>query len=152
MAPIECDRRVTIFQQLHAIEDVHRYHACRIFGADGIRSGIAHHNMHIVIVVVAKRLGQHAALCFFDFAKKIIWIRRSIYSLIHFLVAAVLNGQGVVPNGLFKFIRQGRVALPESLGWSILRRVNNRWIGRKVIEIEMIQWRTKEIWKKEKIW
>lgn len=66
MTAIEHGREIAIFQQLHAGADVHSSRVGRTFRVDSKGKVHSHHAAHIVVIIVAERLGQLTAVRFID--------------------------------------------------------------------------------------
>lgn len=62
-----------LFRQLGAVKVVHNISICRNFEVGGKGKVYRNHAAHIVVLMVAKRLNQGAAVWFVDDALTTIW-------------------------------------------------------------------------------
>lgn len=68
MTAVENYHAIAVFQQLCAVDGVYSSGVCGTFQFDARRKVQRHHATHIVLVVIAERLGHSMVLCFADVA------------------------------------------------------------------------------------
>lgn len=80
--PVRREHTITVFQQFRTVDVVHSNPVCSTVQVDGSVRVQRHHAVHIVVLMVADRLGQGLAVCFIDVAQKVILILELILPLI----------------------------------------------------------------------
>lgn len=78
----------------------------------------SHHPSRIVLVLVAEKPSQCAAVGIVDVAKKSIQMHDMIHRQVDLLVQIVFKIQTLTIDGLYNFIRHGGFAFRKSLLWS----------------------------------
>lgn len=72
MASIKRDRERAVIQQPHAFDDVQYSRVCGAFRPDQNGKVHLYHTSHILVLIVAERLGRSAAVSFIYVALKVI--------------------------------------------------------------------------------
>lgn len=83
---IEYYNSIDDFQQNHGVDSVHSITACANFWVDARRELYCHDAARIDVGTITERLGQRAAVCLVDFARRVVQIRNLIHPGVGFIV------------------------------------------------------------------
>lgn len=91
MTAIKHNHAIDVFRQLHAVDGMEINSVCGTFWVDSRQKAQRYHAALVFVVIIAKCLGQRAAVCSFHVTHRAIWIRDLIYHRMDLLVQIVIE-------------------------------------------------------------